>query len=134
MSQYVDASALVKRYIDERDTAEAIAILDAEPVWVTARHTYVEVTRALASTTTARDLAGARAAFEHDWSGIAIVEPDVEVCMRAAELALMLEVRTLDALHLGAAERVGGATVPFVTFDRHLAAAARRLGWTVLGV
>lgn len=133
MSQYVDASALVKRYIDERDTAEAIAILDAEPVWVTARHTYVEVTRALASTTTARGLAGARAAFEHDWSGIAIVELDVEVCARAAELALMLEVRTLDALHLGAAERVGGATVPFVTFDRRLAAAARRLGWTVLG-
>jgi predicted nucleic acid-binding protein len=45
----------------------------------------------------------------------------------------MLDVRTLDALHLGAAERVGGAALPFVTFDRRLAAAARRLGWTVLG-
>lgn len=123
----------MKRYIDERDTAEAIAILDAEPAWVTARHTYIEVTRALAATTTGRRRAGARAAFGHDWSGIAIVELDVAVCERAAELALMLEVRTLDALHLGAAERAGGATLPFVTFDRRLAAAARRLGWTVLG-
>jgi len=134
VSQYVDASALVKRYVDERDTLDAVAILDADPAWITARHTSIEVTRALANALDGSRLAAARSAFEHDWSSMGIVELDASVCERAVGLALMLEVRTLDALHLGAAERVGGAAVPFVTFDRRLAAAARRLGWMVLGV
>jgi predicted nucleic acid-binding protein len=123
----------VKRYVDDRDTAGAVAILDADLEWITARHTYVEVTRALGATMSGAGLAAVRAAFEHDWARTAIVELDAAVCQRAAELALMLEVRTLDALHLGAAERAGGASIPVVTFDRRLAAASRRLGWTVLG-
>ena len=133
MSQYVDASALVKRYVDERDTPEAVAILDADPAWITARHTSIEVTRALANALDGPRLTAARSAFERDWSSVAVVELDASVCELAVGLALMLDVRTLDALHLGAAERVGGAALPFVTFDRRLAAAARRLGWTVLG-
>jgi predicted nucleic acid-binding protein len=43
----------------------------------------------------------------------------------------MTGARTLDALHLAAAQRIGGA-VPFVTFDVRQAQAARTLGLVVL--
>ena len=44
----------------------------------------------------------------------------------------MTGARTLDALHLAAARRLGGAAVPFVTFDVRQAQAARTLGLAVL--
>jgi predicted nucleic acid-binding protein len=47
--------------------------------------------------------------------------------------AALTGVRTLDALHLAAAQRVGGAAVPFLTFDVRQAQAARGLGLTVVG-
>lgn len=49
-------------------------------------------------------------------------------------LADMTNTKTLDALHLAAAERAGGRAVPFLTFDLRQAVAARSLGFTVLGV
>lgn len=62
-----------------------------------------------------------------------MVALDDAVCRRAAVFAETIGARTLDALHLAAAEVVGGGAMPFVTFDRRLAGAARSLGWTVLG-
>jgi predicted nucleic acid-binding protein len=41
--------------------------------------------------------------------------------------------RTLDALHLAAAQRIGGGALPFVTADLRQAQIARSLGWVVLG-
>jgi len=41
--------------------------------------------------------------------------------------------RSLDALHLAAADRAGGRSVPIVTFDIRLGHAARSLGFTVIG-
>ncbi len=42
-------------------------------------------------------------------------------------------MRTLDALHLGAARRLGTA-LTFLTFDVRQAQAARELGLTVAGI
>lgn len=42
-------------------------------------------------------------------------------------------VRTLDAMHLGAATRLGTA-LTFLTFDVRQAVAARALGFAVVGV
>ena len=44
------------------------------------------------------------------------------------------DLRTLDALHLAAAERAGGPELTFVTFDTRLAEAARAMGFPVAGV
>lgn len=62
-----------------------------------------------------------------------IVALDEATCELAAEYSEITGVRTLDALHLGAAQRVGGGALPFLTSDLRLAQAARSLGWTVLG-
>lgn len=133
MTLYIDASALLKLYFDEPDSAGAEEILTADPEWVTARHTAVEVRRNLARELRGPVLQAARRQFNRDWRGVAVVELTDEVCKAAAEIAEVTGARTLDALHLGAAKTAGGGTLPFVTFDLRQAQVARALGWVVLG-
>lgn len=133
MSLYVDSSALLKRYADEPDSETAESLLASDPSLVTARHTIVEVRRNLARLFEAREAAAARSAFMQDVGALSIVELDEVTCEMAAAIAELTAVRTLDALHLAAARRVGGAAVPFLTFDLRQAQAARGLGLTVVG-
>lgn len=133
MSVYVDSSALLKRYIDEPDSQAADSLLRSDRVLVTARHTIIEVRRNLARLLTGRDLAEAQAAFLADLDALSIVELDPVTCEGAAAVAEVTGVRTLDALHLSAGQRVGGPSVTFLTFDARQAQAARTLGFTVVG-
>lgn len=132
MSAYVDSSALLKRYVEEADSGDADALLRGDPALLTARHTIVEVRRNLARLLSGRDLAAARAAFANDLRSIAIVELDEATCESAASIAEAIGVRTLDALHLAAAQRISEPGVSFVTFDVRQAQAARALGLTVV--
>jgi hypothetical protein len=133
MSLYVDSSALLKRYIDEDDSDRAEQILESDPIWVTGRHTWVEVLRNLARLLEGRERLRLEEAFRNDWSAINIVELDRVTCERAADIARSASVRTLDALHLAAAQRIGGSGLCFVTFDLRQARGARSLGLSVLG-
>ncbi|HEX9416048.1 MAG TPA: type II toxin-antitoxin system VapC family toxin [Gaiellaceae bacterium] len=133
MSIYVDSSALLKRYLEELDSAEADRILSLDPSWVSANVTLVEVRRTLSRDLSHFDLTRARREFELDWGGIDVIKVDASLCERAAEFAEATGVRTLDALHFAAAQRAGAPRVTFVTFDLRQANAARSLGWTVLG-
>jgi uncharacterized protein len=133
VSLYVDSSALLKRYIDEPDSEAAEALLRSDPSLLTARHTIVEVRRNLARLLVNNDAAAARSAFTQDLRVFSIVELDELTCDTAAGIAEMTGVRTVDALHLAAAQRVGGPAVPFLTFDVRQAQAARSLGLTVVG-
>ena len=133
MSLYVDSSALLKRYVDEPDSEVADSLLGSDPTLVTARHTIVEVRRNLARLLDGRDLASARSAFARDLEVLSVVELDAVTCEGAATVAEVTGVRTLDALRLAAAQRVGGPAVPFLTFDARQAQAARALGLTVVG-
>ncbi len=132
MSLYVDSSALLKRYVDEPDSDVANALLAGDPSLLTARHTVVEVRRNLARVLDERDASAAKSAFLDDLAVFGIVELDAVTCESAAAIAELTGARTLDALHLAAAQRLGGAAVPFVTFDVRQAQAARMLGMTVL--
>lgn len=134
MSIYVDSSALLKRYVDEPDSRVADSILASDPSVVTGRHTVIEVRRNLARLLAGRDLAEARAAFTQDLCAVSIVELDDTTCEGAAAISEVTGVRTLDALHLSAAQRVGGPAVTFATFDARQAQAARTLGFPVVGV
>lgn len=133
MSLYVDSSALLKRYVDEPDSAQADELLRTDPELITGRHTIVEVRRNLARLASGRDLATVKAAFRDDLKAFAVVELDSATCERAAEVAEQSGIRTLEALHLAAAHRVGGTAIPFLTFDVRQAQAARALGFTVVG-
>lgn len=133
MTVYVDSSALLKLYVEEEASPTARTVLLMGGRWMTARHTLVEVRRALSRLLEDEALAEARNRFDQHWQRMAVVELDERTCDRAAELAEQTGVRTLDALHLGAADRAGGGGFAFATFDVRQAEAARSLGWTVVG-
>ena len=132
MSTYVDSSALLKRYVEEADSAAADTLLRADHALLTARHTIVEVRRNLARLLSGRDLVTARAAFADDLRSISIIELDEATCESAASIAEATGVRTLDALHLAAAQRVSEPGVTFLTFDQRQAHAARAIGLAVV--
>lgn len=132
MSTYVDSSALLKRYVEEADSAAADALLRADGELLTARHTIVEVRRNLARLLSGRDLAAARAAFDDDLRSFSVIELDETTCESAATIAETTAVRTLDALHLAAAQRVSAPGFGFLTFDLRQAQAARTLGLAVV--
>jgi predicted nucleic acid-binding protein len=130
---YVDSSALAKRYVDEPDSERATRLLGTDERLVTARHTIVEVRRTLARSLAGPDAAAAKLEFARDLEAMAIVELDPTTCDLAADIAERSGARTLDALHIAAAQRVGGSSLPILTFDVRQAQAARSLGHPVAG-
>lgn len=133
MPLYVDSSALLKRYVEEPDSERCEALLLADPVWVTGRHTQVEVRRNLPRLLEGEALAAARGQFESDWRRMNVVELDELTCEIAADVTEATGARSLDALHLGALSRAGKGALSLLTFDVRLAQAGRALGVTVLG-
>jgi predicted nucleic acid-binding protein len=130
---YVDSSALLKRYVDEPDSAVAADLLGSDPVLVTSWITLVEVRRTLARLLSGPALAAARRQFALDLGHFALVSVDELVCESAADIAEVLGVRSMDALHLASAKRLQVPSLPFLTFDVRQAQAARSLGLVVLG-
>jgi hypothetical protein len=132
VSTYVDSNALLERYVEEADSDAADALLRAGGGLLTARQTVVEVRRDLGRILSGRDLVAARAAFADDLRSISIIELDEATCESAASIAETTGTRTLDALHLAAAQRISAPGVGFLTFDVRQAQAARALGLTVV--
>lgn len=132
MTLYVDTSALLKRYVDESDSDRAVELLSSDPELVTGRHTIVETRRNLARLLSPTEATPAREDFRHDLRSLSLVELDDSTCELAATIAEQTGVRTLDALHLAAARRLGTGLV-FLTFDVRQAQVARTLGLAVAG-
>jgi predicted nucleic acid-binding protein len=133
LSIYVDSSALLKIYLDEPETDAAERVLTGKR-WVSGRHTLVEVRRNLHRILEGSELDRARSRFAHDWGELDAVDLGEAASELAAALAERTGVRSLDALHLGAAAIAGADDgLSVVTFDRRLTDAARSLGWNVLG-
>lgn len=130
---YVDTSALLKRYVAEPDSDRAEGYLLADPTWVTARVTLVEVRRNLHRLLPPPSHGAALAAFTEDWARMNVVELDETTCESAAAVAESTGGRSLDALHIAAAIRAGGRELIMVTFDVRQASAARAFGLRVLG-
>ena len=134
MALYVDSSALLKRYLQEPDSDAAEQYLLSDPAWFSGRHSYVEVRRNLARALAGEDLVRLRDTFEEDWRRVAVVELDEVTCRLAADIGEQTGLRSLDALHLGAATRLGAGVVSFSTYDIRQAQVARQLGFVVVGV
>ena len=134
MTLYLDANALFKRYVAEPGSEVVERLLFGDSKWVAANHTYVEISINLGRRLGRDTLPVATARFERDWEAIRVVVLDDVLCRRAADIGVEHDLRTLDALHLAAAERAGGPELTFVTFDTRLAEAARAMGLQVAGV
>jgi len=71
-----------------------------------------------------------RRRLRDDWDHFRVVPVDGSCLARASEIGWLQRVRTLDAAHLSAADRLPRPFV-FVTFDQQQAAAARAMGLSV---
>lgn len=135
---YVDTSALVKRYLEEPFSAEFDALLQQGAMAIS-RLTVVELRCALARRRRNREINAVRenrinaelAADIQDGAlrlasvGDADFNTAYHLIGRLADIPL----RSLDALHLAAAEQIGASA--FATADKTQAEAAAALGLTV---
>ena len=136
---YLDASALVKRYVAEVGTKEVQALLDQVTIVGTATITRVEVTAALAKAVRMRILSRQEASaalkgFYEDWSSLERLQVTELIISRASVLAWEKGLRGYDATHLASAlvwQEILEEPVIMATFDRRLWEAARSTGLTV---
>ena len=133
--RYFEASALVKRYVVERHSAEVRRQLVSD-VPATSRLSEVEVASALVRRSregafSIADRDRAIAALEADSASILVVELTPEITARARVLLQRHSLRAGDAIQLASClylrDQVG-KEVPFIAFDARLQQAARREG------
>jgi predicted nucleic acid-binding protein len=137
---YLDTSALIKLYIDEPGRAEVQRAVRGAPAVATHVVAYAEMRAAFGRLNREGRLGdGAlervKAAFEDDWTALALVAAEEPILRRAGDLAEGLGLRGFDAVHLAAAESLaihGRAGVLFACFDGRLARAAATLGFALL--
>jgi predicted nucleic acid-binding protein len=139
MIRYFDASALVKRYVREAGTV-AVRRLLASGTVATSRLSEVEIAsgivrRAREGAFTASRRDRMLDALRLDLPALAVVELIPEVAADARALLLRHPLRASDAIQLASCQylqRQLAEPVPFVAFDRRLAAAAQAEGLTAI--
>jgi len=128
----LDTSALVKRYNDEAGTALVLAAMERDAEWAASVLALVEAEVALCNSGVDDDETK-RQRLRIDWERFRVVPLDAASLRRASEIGCAQMVRTLDAIHLAAADRFP-RPLTFLTFDRRQGMAARALGMDVIGV
>ena len=125
---FLDTSALLKRYVEEGGTELVLELMAEDPDWAASNlaHAEAEVTLCRAGLGEKVE-AAQRRRLRADWERFLVVPVDGPCLLSAAEIGCVHRVRTLDALHLAAADRLPGPLV-FLTFDRRQAAAAQAIG------
>lgn len=128
MILYLDASALVKRYVEEAGSADVAAAIERSRLTATAVVSRAEVTAALAKAVriglAPRDAAAAGLAdFEADWNDLVRLQVSEATVARAAGVAWSQGLRGYDAVHLACAlvwQESVGEPVTLATYDREL--------------
>lgn len=136
MIAYLDASALVKRYVTEAGSPEVEALIGGAQATGTAVVSRAEVAAALAKAArmglVSREAAAkALEAFNADWEHLIRVQMGEPLAARAAALAWEHGLRGYDAVHLAAAlvwREMLGEPVTMATYDRELWRGARATG------
>jgi predicted nucleic acid-binding protein len=136
LSVYVDASALVKRYVTETASADVIALTAGATAVATAVITRAEVAAALARAVRVGvldDADGRRAQrrFSREWPNLMRVPVTEPLVARAESLAWAHGLRGYDAVQLAAAltwQDALGEEIVLATFDRQLWETAPQAG------
>lgn len=133
MTLFIDTSALVKRYQLEDGSDTVIAAMAQDQRWVVSALARAEATIAVCSVLegAARDALLDRLAADLD--RCLVVPVDHECIARATEIGCAHRVRTLDAIHLAAADRLP-RPLSFLSFDARQVEAARDLGHAVFAI
>ena len=136
MSVYVEASALVKRYVDEIGSADVVALTNGAAAVATALVTRAEIAAAFARAVRVGvldDVGGRRAQrrFSREWPDFMRVPVTEALVARAEALAWAHGLRGYDAVQLASAltwQEALGREIVLATFDRQLWEAAPQAG------
>jgi len=136
MILYLDASALVKRYVTEPGSPEVNAAISQADMTGTALIGRAEVSAALAkavrtSALTSEEASASLQAFRNDWPKLVRIQITEFVVARADAFAWEFGLREYDAVHLATAsvwQDAMDANVTLATFDRALWASAASVG------
>lgn len=132
MTIFLDASALVRRYVRDPGRAMVLAAMEADATWCVSAACRTETMLALHRLSPGPSTqAELWAAVREDWAAMTVVPVDDRCLARAVELGATFGLRTVDAIHLAAADRLP-RPVTFVSFDRHQLPAASALGLEVI--
>lgn len=139
MVVYADASAIVKRYVDEEHHAAVKALVRESAVLATSMVSRAEVSAALARIGRERlhgdpGVLAAEQQFSEEWTSYARLPVTESVVARAGWLAWTHGLRGHDAIHLASAlawRDASGRETVLATFDRTLRAAAESAGLRV---
>lgn len=132
MTLALDTTALLGRFLTGPHRKVVVDAMDADRSWCASALALTEALPLVDRVTEVpgdRDLL--RRALHDDWERIHVVPVDAACLDRAAELAREQPLRTVDALHLAAADRLP-PPVSFVTFDPRQIPVALALGLDVV--
>ncbi|MEZ5138170.1 MAG: type II toxin-antitoxin system VapC family toxin [Acidimicrobiales bacterium] len=131
MTLALDTSALLGRYLSGPHRPIVLEAMAADGAWCASA---LARTEALGMVDRVCDVAGdgdeVRRALRDDWERIHVVPLDQRCLDRAAELCREQPLRTVDALHLAAADRLP-RPITYVTFDPRQIPVALALGFDV---
>lgn len=131
MTLALDTSALLGRYLSGPHRTVVLTAMADDPIWCASALARAE---ALGMVDRVCDLPGdgdrVRRALRDDWERIHVIPLDQRCLDRAAELCREQPLRTVDALHLAAADRLP-PPVTYVTFDPRQIPVALALGFDV---
>lgn len=138
MILYLDASALIKRYVVERGTLELVAVVAAAEFVGSSIISRAETAAAFSKAVRVGALPAPAAAlaldqFHQDWPKLIRIQASEPLLARADELAWRLGLRGYDAVHLASAllwQENMEQSLTFATFDRQLWQAAQTSGLT----
>ncbi|MCB0994452.1 MAG: type II toxin-antitoxin system VapC family toxin [Acidimicrobiales bacterium] len=128
----IDSSAFVRRYLTDRDRPLVVETMADATHWCASALARTEVLALLHRA--ALDSFSQQALwhrFRDDWDAVAVVPVDDRCLQRAAEIAALYRVRTVDAIHLAAADRLP-RPARLLTFARQQIPAATALGLEVV--
>ena len=136
MIVYLDASALVKRYIAEEGSRDVERLLGVSRFAGTVLISRAEVASAIGKAVRLGAIerakgANALSAFHRDWESLVRIQLTEMVAERASGYAWEMKLRGYDAVHLAAAvfwQEMMGEPVLLATYDRQLWDAAARAG------
>ena len=136
MILYLDTSAWLKLYVDERGTQEVIAAVQSAELVAISRVAYAEARAALARVlrekrTTNVEHRKRIAALDADYIEVLKVEVSEDVVRQAGELAESHALRGFDAIQLASARWLARKTrkpVLLLAFDERVNKAAHALG------
>ena len=139
MILYLDTSALVKLYVQERGSAQVRAQVNKADVIATSVVAYAEARAAFARLRRERPASGKRhrewvGQLDRDWDRYVLVELTAAVVRSAGDRAEQHSLRGFDAIHLASALWLKSAhadDLTFAAFDRRLTAGAKAAGLTI---